>query len=81
MKTTRLLIVIVILQALTLVSLWKGDAIATTARAAVPEPGADRREMVNELKSLNEKMGSMLELMKSGKMEVQVVNPDEKKAR
>ena len=81
MKATRLLIVIVILQALTLVSLWKGDALATPARAAVPEPGADRREMVNELKSMNDKLGSLLELMKSGKLEVQVVNPDEKKAR
>jgi len=79
MKATRLLLVIAILQGLTLVTLWKGDGgISTPAHAAVPEPGADRKEMVNELKSMNDKLGSLLKLMESGKLQVQVAPTDDK---
>ena len=51
MKVTRLLLVIAILQGLTLVTLWKGDGgIASPAHAAaLPEPGADRKEMVSKI--------------------------------
>jgi hypothetical protein len=79
MKTTRILLVIAILQALTLVTLWKGDAFATTARAALPEPGSDRKEMIAELKNISEKLGSLEKFVESGKLQVEVVNADDKK--
>jgi hypothetical protein len=81
MKATRLLLVIAILQALTLVTLWKGDSgLTASAHAAVPEPGADRKEMVSELKSMNDKLASVLKLMESGKLQVVVAPPpDDKK--
>jgi len=78
MKSVRLLTVIAILQGLTLATLWHGDAFSTPAHAAVPEPGADRKEMVSELKSMNEKLGSMLKLMESGKLQVEVATPEKK---
>ena len=81
MKATRILIVIAILQALMLVTLWKGDGIATTARANVPEPGADRKEMIAELKAMNEKLASVQKLMESGNLQVQVVAADDKKGK
>jgi hypothetical protein len=78
MKATRLLLVIVILQALTLVTLWKGEGLSTQAQAALPEPGADRKEMVNELKSANEKLAAMVKVLESGKLQVQVAPADGK---
>jgi hypothetical protein len=81
MKATRILIVIAILQALMLVTLWKGDGIATSAQANVPEPGADRKEMISELKALNEKFAGVQKLMESGNLQVQIVGSDEKKAK
>jgi hypothetical protein len=79
MKATRLLLAIAILQALTLVTLWKGDTgFTSAAHAALPEPGADRKEMVNELKAMNDKLASIQKLMESGKLQVVVAPPDDK---
>ena len=82
MKTTRLLAVIAVLQALTLVTLWKGDALSTPAQAAVPESGvSELKNQVSELKSMNEKLGSMLKLMESGKLQVEVIPSDDKRGK
>ena len=82
MSTTRLLTAIALLQAMTLLTLWKGgDALSTPVHASVPEPGIDRREMVAELKAANEKLAGMLKLMESGKLQVEVAPADEKKGR
>jgi hypothetical protein len=79
MTTTRILLVIAILQGLTLVTLWKGDAIATPARAALPDPGADRKDMIAELKGMNDKLGAIQKVLESGKLQVEVVAADNKK--
>jgi hypothetical protein len=79
--TVRILTVIAIFQGLTLVTLWKGDVGATAVHASVPEPGADRREMISELKAMNEKLSSVEKILSSGKLQVEVINPDDKKAR
>ena len=86
MNTARILTVIAVLQGLTLVSTWRGDG-TTAAHAAntLPDPGADRRETIAELKSLNEKvtttndrLGEMLKLMDSGKLQV-ITTPADKR--
>jgi hypothetical protein len=79
MKTTRLLTVIAILQGLTLVSQWRNADGASQAVAALPDPGADRRETIAELKTLNGKMDALIKLLESGKLQVEVVQPDDKK--
>ena len=81
MNITKYLLMIVVLQSLMVITLWKGDAFATTAQAAVPDPGADRKEMVSELKAVNEKLSGMLKLMESGKLQVEVVGADDKKSK
>lgn len=89
MNTMKLLTVIAVLQGLTLVSVWRGGVDgASQARAAntLPDPGADRRETIAELKSLNEKVSStndrlaeMIKVMESGKMQVVTVPADDKR--
>ena len=79
MKTTRLLTVIAILQGLTLVGQWRNADGASQAYGALPDPGADRKETIAELKNLNAKMDSLLKLMESGKLQVEVVQADDKK--
>ena len=81
MKATRLLTVIAILQALTLVSQWRNADGASQALAgsSLPDPGADRRETISELKNLNGKMDELTKFLQSGKLQVEVVNPDDKK--
>ena len=79
MKATKILCVIAVLQALMLVSIWKGDAFTSTAKAgSVPEPGADRKEMISELKSVNEKLAGIEKILDSGKMQVEVVSTEKK---
>ena len=78
MKTTRILTVIAILQGMMLLTMWKGD-VATPAQANVPDPGADRKETIAELKQVNETLSAMKKVMESGNLVVQVANPDDKK--
>ena len=84
MKTTRILTVIAVLQALTLVSVWRGGGVDGASQAhagsggsTLPDPGADRREMVSELRGLNDKVAGtndrlveLIKLMESGKVQV-----------
>ncbi len=80
MKTTRILLVIAVLQALTLMTLWKGDVLSSPAKAAVPDSGVgDIKNVVAELKSTNEKLDAILKYMESGKLQVQVAAPDKNK--
>lgn len=79
MTTTRILLAIAIFQALTLVTLWKGEGIASPVRAALPDPGADRKELIAEMKGVNERLGSIQKILESGKLQVEVVAPDNKK--
>jgi hypothetical protein len=89
MNTVRILTVIAVLQGLTLVSTWRGGvdgATAAHAGSTLPEPGADRRETIAELKSLNEKVSTtndrladMVKLMESGKLQVITTPADNKR--
>jgi hypothetical protein len=81
MKTTKILTVIAILQALTLVSVWRGGVDgASPAHAdssSLPDPGADRRQTIAQLHDLNDKAAAtndhlveLIKLMQSGKVQV-----------
>lgn len=76
--TPRLLTVVLVLQGLTLVGLWTGQPRASDARAAIPDPGAQREALVAEQKLTNEKLDRLLSLLESGKLKVVVENEDEK---
>jgi hypothetical protein len=81
MKTTQLLTVVVILQALILAGQWLGSpSLVTPARAQIPDPGAQQQQVIKELQSVNAKMERMIGILESGKLEVRVAGADENKA-
>lgn len=79
MKTSKLFGIVIALQALLLVSLWAGPSVSV-ARADVPLPNPSERQlaMLDELKSLNNKMDRLISMLQSGNVEVKVAKSDKK---
>lgn len=75
----KLLTAVVFLQVLTLLGLWTGQTGVSPAKAVVPDPGAQREAMVAEQKATNQKLDALIDLLKSGKLEVKVADADSKK--
>ncbi len=80
MNTSKLLVAVVVLQALTLGSLWSGNSGSQlpTANAQAIDPGAQRLQMVEAQRETNAKLEQMIGLLK-GELQVRVVTPDEAK--
>jgi hypothetical protein len=77
MKTTKLLTVVVILQSLILLGQWLGaPSLLSPAQAQVPDSGAQRVQIIEELKSLNNKTEKLISLLESGKLQVRVVGEE-----
>ena len=71
--THRLLVVILVLQALVLLGQWTGGgAVLPAAQAQIPDSGAQRNRIIDELASLNQKADALLKLIDSGKIQVKV---------
>jgi len=82
MKSTKLLTVVVVLQGLILMGQWLGSpTMVSPAQAQVPDAGAQRFEMITELKSLNGKMEKLIAVLESGKLEVKVAHADDNKGK
>jgi hypothetical protein len=80
MKTNRLLIVIVVLQALTLAGQWlEGPKVLPVAQAQAFNSAADRQEMIDQMKSVNSKLDRLVSVLEGGNLQVKVVQPDERK--
>lgn len=79
MSNSRILGVIVVLQALVLMTLWLGGPALPQAQAQVPDPGSQRLQMIDQLKQLNEKMDKMVGILSSGNLQVKVASDDEQK--
>ena len=79
MNTARILVVIVVLQGLILMGQWTGSGPLTPAQAQVPDAGAQRIQMIEELRRLNGKMDVLVEKLESGKLQVRVEAAAEKK--
>ena len=81
-NTSKLLTVVVVLQGLTLLGQWTGQASFTReARAELnlPDPGARQLAMLEELRSLNAKMDKMVGVLQSGDLQVKVAKAEEQK--
>lgn len=79
MNSTKLLVVVAVLQGLTLASLWSGNGSQLpTAEAQVVDPGAQRLQLLEAQRQTNAKLDQMIELLK-GELQVRVVSPDEAK--
>lgn len=73
----RALTFVLVLQGLILMSLWTGNSLPQ-AQAQIPDPGAQRERQLDELKSLNSKMDKLIDLISSGKVQVQVQSAEKK---
>jgi len=83
MKSTKLLVIIAVMQGLTLVGQWMGQpSMVSTAQAQVPDSGAQRERMIDEMKSMNSKLDRLVSLLESGSVQVKsVVVDDQRKAK
>lgn len=83
MNSSRLLAVVAVLQGLILFGQWSQGggtpAHAADAPAAFGDAAGQRVQMIEELKTMNGKMDKLIGLLESGKLQVQVAQPDEKK--
>jgi hypothetical protein len=77
----KLLVVIVVLQAMALLGIWSGGAAAplSQAHAQVPDASTQRAQMVDELRTLNRKMDRLMKLLEDGNLQVRAVAPDEER--
>lgn len=79
MNTQRALTIVIVLQALTLLSQWVGAPSLPQSQAQVPDGGAQRAATIEELKSVNSKLDKLITVLTDGNLKVRMVQPDEKK--
>lgn len=80
MKSSKLLIVVLVLQALTLAGQWLGSPrILPAAQAQMANPGADRAEMIDQIKSVNTRLDKLIAILESGKLQVLTTSTDDGK--
>lgn len=80
MNTSKLLVAVVVLQGLTLASLWSGNGASQlpAANAQTIDPGAQRMQQLEAQRETNAKLEQMIQLLK-GELQVRVATPDETK--
>ena len=86
MSDSRFLVVVVVLQGLLIVGQWLGGSgnavgVAAPAYAQGPDPARDRLQLLEEAKATNAKLDTLIELLRSGKVEVKVIEPEESKEK
>ena len=72
----NLLLVVIVLQALTLLSQWTS---MPAAKAEVPDPANRQIQMIDGIKATNDKLDKLISILESGDLQVKVITPDEKK--
>jgi hypothetical protein len=77
MKTNKLLAVVIVLQGLILMGQWTGSPSLAPAQAQIPDPANRQMQMIDELKGVNSKLERVLEVMRSGELQVKVAKSDE----
>jgi hypothetical protein len=82
MKTSRLLIVVLVLQGMILAGQWLGaPQVIGTAQAQQMDPARDRVQMLEELRAVNGKLDRLIDLLGSGNLQVKVNAPDDNRGR
>lgn len=83
MKANKILAAVLVLQVISLLNQWFGGPIST-AQAQVPDAGAQRYQIIDELKASNEtlkgidaKLDKLVTIFGSGKLQVQIAKPDD----
>jgi hypothetical protein len=78
MKSSKLLVAVIVLQSLILLSQWTGQSPVTPAYGQIPDAGGQRQQIIDELKTLNGKMDGLMSTLKSGDVQVKVPKEDKK---
>lgn len=73
---TKWLGVIVGLQLFTLIGQWVGGPTVPAAMAQVPDAGAQRNQIIDELHALNLRMDKLIGILTSGNVQVKVGKGD-----
>jgi hypothetical protein len=76
-KTSKLLVVTVLLQSLILWGMWTQRDPSPAAQAQTIDPGAQRMEIKQELEKTNAKLDRLIAILEGGKLQVTVVQSDE----
>ncbi len=77
MKSSNLLVIILVLQVLILCGQWFGGP--PQAQAQIPDAGAQRNEIIENLKDMNGKLDKLIDVLQSGSVQVKIAAPDDKK--
>jgi hypothetical protein len=87
-KVSKLLVVVIVLQGLTLAGQWIGGGAATSSPQMLPSAqaqfvnaGADRQAIIDELKQTNSRLDKIYDVLTSGNIQVKAVLPDDQKGR
>lgn len=80
-KIAKLLTVVIVLQAMILAGQWVGTGLVSPAQAQMADPGRDRQQLLEEIRKTNDKLDKVVEILRSGDLQVHVINPDETKAK
>lgn len=79
MKSSRLLAVVIVLQIVALLSqMLGGNGYVTPAYGQIPDAGAQRDQLIQEMKTANAKLDRLAAILESGNLQVKVVKPDDK---
>ena len=81
-KTSKWLGLAVAIQALVLLGLWGAGPSTRTARAdGIPDAGAQRDQIIEQLKSIDGKLDKLITLLSSGDVQVKVRATDDANKR
>jgi hypothetical protein len=76
---TKWLGIVVVLQGCILMMLVVGTPGVRPAMGQIPDAGAQRDQMIDQMKSTNEKLDKLLALLSGGELQVKVAKPDDVK--
>jgi len=79
MKTEKMLVVVIVLQALILLGQWTGVPAATPAQAQQFNPVERQLAILDEAKQTNARLDKLISFLQSGDMVVKVAKPEEEK--
>ena len=68
------------LQLLILMGQWFGSGAPQPAMAQIADSGAQRAQMIEQLKDIDGKLDQLVQLLGSGKVQVSLTDSDDKKA-
>lgn len=76
--THKLLTAVLVLQGLTLLGQWTSHTLPA-AQAEVSDPASRQLQMVEGIKTTNDKLDKLIGILEGGDLQVKVVMPDENK--